>query len=94
MPKQDFTKTEGKGLTSKNGEKTAPLLDPSIRPVFQNAGFDDEVIDGEALAEGHAMGFGLRDCPANDQANGSQPTFGQDIVDAVFQKGEDRRNKD
>lgn len=90
---KDYTKTSGGGLTKLNGEETAPLLEPSIRPVFQNAGFDEEVIEGAALTDGHAQGYGLRD-GENSQADGSQPDYPQSIVDEVFAKGQDLRNKE
>ncbi len=93
MAKEDLTKTSGGGLTHLNGEDTAPPLDPSIRPVFQNAGFDEEVIEGAALDQGHGQGFGLRDGPANDQSLGTNPAYPQSIVDEVFLKGQDLRNK-
>jgi hypothetical protein len=89
----DHTKTSGGGLTQLNGEKTDPVLNPSVRPVFQNAGFDDEVIEGAALDAGHGQGYGLRDGD-NSQSDGTQPKYGQDIVDSVFLKGQDLRNKE
>lgn len=90
---EKFTKTSGGGLTDLNGEKTAPELEPTIRPVFQNAGFDDEVINGAALDQGHGEGFGLRDGD-NAQAHGSLPSYPQSVVDDVFGKGQDLRNKE
>lgn len=87
-----FTKTSGGGLTPLNGEQAAPELMPRIRPVFQNAGFDDEVIEGDALSEGHAQGYGLRD-GENSKAHGDNPSYPTDLM-GDFAKGKDTRHKE
>jgi hypothetical protein len=89
---EKYTKTSGGGMTKMNGESTSPELTPAIRPVFQNAGFDDEVIEGEALAEGHAQGFGLRD-GNNEKYCGDQPSYPTDLM-SDFAKGKDLRHKE
>jgi hypothetical protein len=87
-----YTKTSGGGMTKLNGEDTPPMLDVSIRPVFQNAGFNEEIIDGDALSEGHAQGYGLRDGD-NSKACGDNPSYPTDLM-SDFAKGKDLRNKE
>ena len=89
---ENYTKTSGGGMTPLNGEKAPPMMDVSIRPVFQNAGFDEEIIDGDALSAGHGQGFGLRDGD-NSKAQGDQPAYPTDLM-SDFAKGTDLRNKE
>jgi hypothetical protein len=91
MADKDFTKTSGGGMTREDDSQLDVQLTPGLRPVFQNAGFPEEGINGETLLEGHAQGFGLRDGD-NSQAHGTQPpTYPTDLM-GEFAKGEDLRN--
>lgn len=88
---EDYTKTSGGGMTRSDDGNLSQHLIPGLRPVFQNAGFPEEGINGETLLAGHADGFGLRDGD-NSQAQGTNPhEYPTDLMDQ-FGKGEDTRH--
>lgn len=105
MPKQDYTfpsnPTGGRTKHASSETQAAdspsrpdiPQLEPSIRGIAENAGFDSNAIEGEALirkSQSDDNNEGMLRDGDNSKSLGDLPDYNKNLMDQAFQ-GRDER---